>query len=172
MWILVALIAIPIIEIALFIELGGAIGLWPTIGLIIFTAVLGAGLMRAQGVTAMSRLQASVEDGGDASGPLAHGAMILVAGVLMLTPGFFTDAVGLLLLIPPLRETLIGWAGPRLAARRASVASGGRGAPPPGGGRGPASGRTQPIEAEYEDLTETDGNEKRRGDSGWTKPPD
>ncbi|MEO1611178.1 MAG: FxsA family protein [Pseudomonadota bacterium] len=168
MWIFLALVAVPIIEIALFIELGGWVGLWPTIGLVIVTAILGATLLRMQGFAAMTRLQQSVAEGGDPRGPLAHGVMILIAGLLMLTPGFFTDSVGFLLLVPPVRSAIIAWAGPRMAARAVYMGPGMQ------GGRRPPE-RDGPIEAEYEDLTDvtppSDG-QGPRGTSGWTTPPD
>ena len=163
MWIFVLLVAVPIIEIALFIELGGWVGLWPTIGLVIVTAILGAALLRAQGFAAMTRLQQSMAEGGDPRGPMAHGVMILIAGLLMLTPGFFTDTVGFLLLIPPVRAAIITWAGPRLAARAVYVNS--AGAEPPFQRR-PDDG---PIEADYEDLTD---GAPRAGGSGWSRPPE
>ena len=164
MWIILILVAVPIIEIALFIELGGWVGLWPTIGLVIVTAILGGILLRMQGFTAMQRLQSSVAEGGDPRGPLAHGVMILVAGLLMLTPGFFTDAVGFALLIPPIRSGLIAWIGPKMAARAVHMGPGkqGQARPRP----------DQPIDAEYVDLDiEIDPN-KPRGNSGWSKPPE
>lgn len=164
MWIFALLVAIPIIEIALFIELGGWVGLWPTIGLVVVTAILGAALLRAQGFAAMARLQQSMEAGGDPRGPLAHGVMILVAGLLMLTPGFFTDTVGFLLLIPPVRSALIAWAGPKLAARVVTVGPGAQARPHerPGG----------PIDAEYVDVTDIEDGPPRPGGSGWSRPPE
>lgn len=163
MWIILVLVAVPIIEIALFIELGGWVGLWPTIALVVVTAILGGILLRMQGFAAMQRLQASVAGGGDPSGPLAHGVMILVAGLLMLTPGFFTDAVGFSLLVPPVRSALIGWVGPKLAARAVYMGPGaqGRERPRP----------DQPIDADYVDLDAEPDPEKPRGDSGWSRPP-
>jgi len=132
--------------------------------LVIITAILGGFLLRMQGFAAMQRLQSSVAEGGDPSGPLAHGVMILVAGLLMLTPGFFTDAVGFALLLPPVRSALIAWAGPRLAARATFV--------------GPDMGRPQqprpdePIEADYVDLDVEPSDSKPRGTSGWSRPPE
>ena len=174
MWIFIALVAVPIIEIALFIELGGWVGLWPTIGLVIVTAILGGILLRMQGFAAMQRLQSSVAEGGDPRGPLAHGVMILVAGLLMLTPGFFTDAVGFALLLPPVRSGLIAWIGPKLAARAAYVGPGAH----PGmrsdmqNARRPAA--DDPIEADYVDLDDIDepSGERPRGTSGWSRPPE
>ena len=85
--------------------------------------------------------------------------MILLAGVLMLTPGFFTDLLGLTMLLPPARRAMIGWAGPKLAARSAS--------------RRQASERGEHgriIVAEYEEV-ETETRPEPAGESGWTRPP-
>ena len=114
MWLLVALVAVPIIEIALFIQVGGVLGLWPTLGLVIATAILGAALLRAQGAGAMAQLQRALAEGQDPALPLIHGAVILVAGVFLLTPGFFTDAFGFALLVPPLRAAFISGLGRHL----------------------------------------------------------
>lgn len=161
MWVFAALVIIPAIEIALFIQVGGAIGVWPTLGLILLTAVIGGALMRAQGFTAMARMQQIMAEGGDPRGPMADGVMILIAGMLMLTPGFFTDALGFLLLLPPVRSALIAWAGPKLAAR--TVHAGPRPARP--------HADDGPIDAEYVDLTDRK-DAKPRKPSGWTLPPE
>lgn len=107
MWLLIAFIAVPIIEIALFLEVGGLIGTWPTIGIVILTAVVGSYLMRIQGAIAISSLQSSFQEMRDPTVPIANGAMILLAGALLVTPGFFTDAFGLSLLVPPVRNLII-----------------------------------------------------------------
>ncbi|MGI3210317.1 FxsA family protein [Roseovarius tibetensis] len=106
MWLLLAFIAVPLIEIALFIQVGGFIGLWPTLALVVLTALLGTWLLRLQGTLAMAELRRSFSDVEDPSEPLAHGAMILFAGALLLTPGFFTDLVGFALLSPPVRRRI------------------------------------------------------------------
>lgn len=178
MWIILALVAIPIIEIALFIELGGWVGLWPTIALVIITAILGGVLLRAQGFSAMRRMQASLAEGGDPRGPMAHGILILVAGLLMLTPGFFTDAVGFTLLIPPARAAIIAAAGPWLA-KRVVMQSAGMGAHMGGGPqstRGHPRHPGDPIDVDYVDLSddERDTSEhvgRRSGRSGWSRHP-
>lgn len=103
MLLFLAFLLVPLIEIALFIQVGGAIGLWPTLAIVVATAVLGTWLVRTQGIMAMGRLRSSFAELEDPTEPLAHGAMILIAGVLLLTPGFFTDAVGFALLTPPIR---------------------------------------------------------------------
>lgn len=101
-----ALVAVPIIEIALFIEIGGAIGTWATIGAIILTAAAGAVLLRMQGAGLLARARATLGRGEMPVEEVVHGLFLLVAGALLLTPGFFTDAVGLLLCVPPLRLVL------------------------------------------------------------------
>ncbi len=106
-------LAIPLIEIALFIKVGGLIGLWPTLAIVVVTAILGAFLVKAQGLRAMNDLRGSISRLDDPTRPLAHGAMILFAGALLLTPGFFTDALGFLLLIPAVRS----WVMRKVAAK-------------------------------------------------------
>ncbi len=103
MWLLLFFIAIPLIEIGLFIELGGFLGLWPTLSIVLITAIIGSWLVRTQGAQAMANIRSSFSELSDPSEALAHGAMILLAGVLLLTPGFFTDAVGFLLMVPAFR---------------------------------------------------------------------
>ena len=106
MWLLIAFVAVPIIEIALFIQVGGLIGIWATLAIVILTAILGTSLMRAQGRLALSNLQRSFSELDDPTEPLAHGAMILISAVLLLTPGFFTDAMGFALLVPGIRTAV------------------------------------------------------------------
>jgi UPF0716 protein FxsA len=151
MWIFVALIAVPIVEIALFIRVGGWLGLWPTLGLVVLTAIVGGSLLRQQGLATIEGLRREMTRGGDPSPLLVQGALLLVGGVLLLTPCFFTDALGLALVIPPVREALVAWAGPRIAARVVTVQTR-RG---PSGHdaryrRGPQGGA--PIDAEYHEV--------------------
>ncbi len=103
MYLFIAFLMVPIIEIALFIQVGGAIGLFPTLAIVVLTAILGTWLVRTQGLMAINNLQRSFSELQDPTEPLAHGAMILIAGALLLTPGFFTDAVGFALLVPNFR---------------------------------------------------------------------
>ena len=158
MYLFLALVAVPLIEIALFIEVGGAIGVWPTILLVLLTAIAGASMLRAQGVAALRRLQAELERGGDPSPMIVHGAMLLFAGALLLTPGFLTDAIGFTLLVPAARDAIIAWAKPRVAHRvvRTTMRRGGRSETEGPGRAGPRDG---PIEADYEVL---DDDEPRR----------
>ena len=109
MWLFALFLAVPLIEIALFIQVGGAIGLWPTLLIVVLTAVLGTFLVRTQGLAELARLRGNLERIEDPTGPLVHGAMILFSGALLLTPGFFTDAVGFALLVPAVRTRVFGF---------------------------------------------------------------
>lgn len=109
MWLLFIFIAIPVIEIALFIQVGGLIGLWPTLAIVVATAILGTHLVRGQGLSTLSKLQSNFSILQDPTEALVHGAMILFAGALLLTPGFFTDAIGFLLLTPAFRIAAFKW---------------------------------------------------------------
>ena len=151
MWLLLAFIGVPLIEIALFIQVGGVLGLWPTLGIVVLTAVIGTLLLRRQGLAEVSRLRAALDGHGDPTGPLVHGALILFAGAVLLTPGFFTDAVGFALLLPPVRAFLIARIRERIVVHQARS--------------GPAQ-RAQPdiIEGEYESL-----DPDERPDSGWRR---
>ncbi len=121
MWLFIAFLAVPVIEIALFIQVGGAIGLWPTLAIVILTAVMGTWLVRTQGAWAMGNLRKSFSELDDPTEPLAHGAMILVAGALLLTPGFFTDAVGFALLMPPVRLAVFRYLKARIKVQSFSM---------------------------------------------------
>lgn len=107
MWLLLVFIAVPLVEIGLFIQVGGWLGLWPTLGIVLLTAIAGTALVRSQGAQAMAQLKGSFNDLRDPTEPLAHGAMILFSGALLLTPGFFTDAVGFALLVPAVRRFVL-----------------------------------------------------------------
>lgn len=106
MWLLLAFILVPLIEITLFIQVGSLIGLWPTLLIVVITAVIGTAMVRSQGLQTLANLRQSMETGADPSRDLAHGAMILFSGLLLLTPGFFTDAIGFLLMIPSVRDRM------------------------------------------------------------------
>jgi len=103
-------VIIPIAEIATFMAVGDIIGLWPTLGIILLTAFLGTGLLRYQGMATLNQAQSSLNDGELPLTSVVHGVFLLAAGLLLLTPGFITDAVGFLLFIPPLRLLIAKWA--------------------------------------------------------------
>ena len=115
--IFLALIGVPIAEIAVFIELGGYIGLWPTLGLIIITALFGTIVLRHQGLRTLRSAQESMARNEVPVKEAMDGVMLLVAGAFLLTPGFLTDTVGALLLCPPVRHGLRGWVTGRFVAR-------------------------------------------------------
>lgn len=104
--ILLLLIAVPLIEIGLFIQVGGWVGGWSTVGLVILTAVVGLSLVRAQGMGVLKKIDEDARAGGFPVGTAFHGVALFIAGALLLTPGFLTDTVGFLLLIPQFRSFL------------------------------------------------------------------
>jgi len=99
-------IVVPLVEIGLFIKVGGAIGLGMTLVIVILTALLGSTLLRIQGLSTFERARTSMDQGQIPVDQVVHGLFLLVAGVLLLTPGFFTDAVGFALFFPGLRLAL------------------------------------------------------------------
>ena len=137
--ILFAFLLVPVLEIYLLIEIGSALGASWTVTLVVATAVAGAALVRRQGLATLARFRAAVEQEELPALALAEGVVLLVAGALLLTPGFFTDAVGFACLVPPLRRLAIA----QLLAR-AMGQNGGR----PGGAKQAA--RT--VEGEYRRL--------------------
>ena len=162
--ILFAFIAVPLIEIGLFIQVGGAIGLAATLIVVVATAMAGTALLRHQGLGALARLQQSMERGETPLEPVFDGFCLLAAGALLLTPGFFTDAVGFALFIPQVRAVLRGFIAKRVQVNAhthqeshfhsRSESSGPFGAGP--SGSGPV------IDGEWQDVTKTD-NETSNG---------
>ncbi|WP_136443415.1 FxsA family protein [Pacificoceanicola onchidii] len=169
MWLFVAFLMVPLIEIALFIQLGGLIGLWPTLAIVVLTAVLGTYMVRQQGRAAIANLQSSFSRLDNPSEPLAHGAMILISGALLLTPGFFTDAVGFALLLPPVREAVIAWARKRVTVTQFEM-GGQMHREPPRPEPTPRSSHPKPddvIEGEFTEVP--DGKNPNHPGSGWTR---
>ncbi|SES07920.1 UPF0716 protein FxsA [Tranquillimonas rosea] len=173
MWLFALFVAVPLIEIALFIQVGGLIGLWPTLLIVLLTAMAGTYLVRTQGAGALSDVKRSLNGMRDPTEPLAHGAMILVAGLLLLTPGFFTDAVGFALLTPPLRKLAIRELGKRIEVH--AVGSGPRPGPgydprgPSGPRPGGPSGRGDTIEGEFTEVDPESQKRPTHSPSGWTR---
>lgn len=145
------LLLLPLVEIALFVVIGGAIGVWATLGLVVLSGLAGVAAVRLNGFQTLVRARASLEAGTDPAGPMAHGALGVLAGLLLIVPGFFTSAVGLLLLLRPVRQALIGWAGARVAERAPQRRA-----------------AAETIEVDYEVLDDTPP--PRQGRSGWTQP--
>ncbi|NKC15687.1 MAG: hypothetical protein GKR94_26865 [Gammaproteobacteria bacterium] len=101
-----AFIGVPVAEIYVLIKVGDEVGVLNTIGLVIITALIGAALVRSQGLATLSRIQAGLQQGQAPGLVLVEGALILFAGALLLTPGFITDAIGFFCLIPTTRRWL------------------------------------------------------------------
>lgn len=163
MWLFLAFLCVPLVEIALFIQIGGLIGLWPTLGIVVLTAILGTYLVRAQGILAMNQLRSSFSELHDPTEPLAHGAMILFSGALLLTPGFFTDAVGFLLLVPAFRHAAYKWLRARVTVQQFQMGSGpAQHRPHPSQGPGPV------IDGEFQEV-DPPKRPTHPGNSGWTR---
>ena len=107
MRIFLLLLLVPLVEIGLFIQVGGLIGLWPTLLVVVATAVGGTMLLRREGPQILGRLRDSLAQGRDPSTDLLHGLLVFVGALLLLTPGFCTDAVGIVMLVPQGRDLLI-----------------------------------------------------------------
>ncbi len=117
LFILIAMIGVPIAEIAVFIEVGEKIGLGVTLMIVVITAILGTALLRQQGFSVLARAQASLQENRFPVNELFDGLCLLFAGALLLTPGFVTDTVGFLLFTPPVRALLRVWAMKYLVTR-------------------------------------------------------
>ncbi len=112
-----AFIIVPILELAVIIQVGSSVGVLPTLALLILVSIVGAWLVRHQGTGVLTRIRQQLSVGQLPTDELVNGVLILVAGALMLTPGFLTDAVGLSLLVPPVRAVVRGWLGRRFTRR-------------------------------------------------------
>jgi UPF0716 protein FxsA len=169
LFLLAAFITVPLVEIALFIQVGGWLGLVPTLALIVLTAVIGTAVMRHQGFTVLGRAQRELERGGVPVQEVFEGVCLVIAGALLLTPGFLTDAIGAVLLLPPVRAALYRRVKAHLEAR---VIAAGQ-APPGAGGRPPV------IEGEFEEVGpdrpardgEAPGQDVQPPRGGWDRRP-
>jgi len=121
-------IVLPIAELYVIIKVDEAIGILPTLALLIVDSFVGAALARSQGRAAWRRLNQALAAGRPPAREVADGAMILLGGALLLTPGFITDVVGLSLLLPPTRALYRAWLR-RMASGHVTVNVGGRRAP-------------------------------------------
>src|SRR6478672_1750254 len=127
-------IVVPIVELWVIIQIGGLIGLWPTLALLLADALLGSWLLRHQGRGAWRRFNLAIAERRFPGKEVADGLLIAIGGTLLLTPGFLTDIAGAILLIPPtraiVRRLMRGW-----AKRRFTIVAG-----PAGGAFGGATG--------------------------------
>ncbi len=148
---LILFIVVPIVEIYFLIKVGSIIGVIPTILIVIGTAVLGTALLRQQGLATLRRYQQSVASGRLPAQEMIEGLALVFGGALLLTPGFVTDAIGFLCLIPFTRQAVIRWLIRRVSIGGFAVMSQregwGRQGPGAPDEPSPPGGRT--IEGEY-----------------------
>ena len=144
MWLIALFILVPIIEIALFIQVGGWIGLWATLAVVIGSGILGVTLLRRMGAPSLGVVR------GDLLSPLAERALLAVAAMLLILPGFLTDTLGLILLLPAVRRLVVA----QLAARLRQTGAGRR------ADETVIDGEFYEIEPETREL---------RPPSGWTR---
>lgn len=164
--ILIAMIGIPIAEIAVFIEVGDQIGLGMTLLIVVVTAMMGTVLLRQQGFSVLARAQASLQENRLPLQEIFDGLCLLVAGALLLTPGFVTDTVGLLLFVPPFR-TLIGkWAAKYIVARGHVHINQPQNHPRYGRGEDDTI-----IDGEFSDITETEDTAPEHDSTNRKLPP-
>jgi UPF0716 protein FxsA len=165
----VVLLAWPLAEIAGFVLVGKAIGLWGTLGLVLATGLIGALMIRGQGMTMLRRLSTEGREGRMPAADLVSGAMVVVAGILLMLPGFLTDIVGLALLVPFIRKLIWSAIGSRVVV----VNSGDRRSPGgfrrgPGPGPGPGPAPTQPVgSGPVVDLDDDDYRREPNPSSPW-----
>ena len=130
---------IPLVEIYFLIQVGSVVGAIPTVALVVFTALLGAMLLRFQGLATLQRTRSTLSQGQVPAMEMFEGVLLLFSGALLLTPGFVTDAIGFLFLIPPLRKIVIHW-----FLKRFTINTQQFGNPPGASGSGPYT-----IEGDY-----------------------
>lgn len=148
----VAFLVVPIVELYVIVQVGHLLGVLPTLGLLLAVSVLGAALVRREGLRTWRALTAALAAGRMPAREVADGGLLLLGGALLLTPGFVTDAVGALLVLPltraVARRAVTGWVGRRVLGRRLGRTGahwGGRAGTvgPDAGGRG--AGRAGPV---------------------------
>lgn len=158
------LLFVPILEIAVFILVGGQIGVLSTLGMILLTAIMGTILLRIQGFATLAKIQEKSRDGGIPGRELVNGVMILIAGVLLLTPGFVTDSIGFLLFFPPFRQFLWSSIASKIVVKTNQGFA--HGAHPFN------DGRRHPQGENIVDLDPSEFSEKENPDSPWNKIDD
>lgn len=157
MWRLLAFLAWPLTEIALFVVIGGEIGLWGTLAWVLLSGILGMLILRLEVARGAVMLRQGMGRVGLREGAAIGGLFRALAGVLLMLPGFLTDAIGLLLLLPPVQAALSAAVMKRVTIVRA------------GAGRGPAAD-ADVIDGEWVEVP-PEAN-RRRGTSGWVEGGD
>lgn len=110
-------IGLPVVELALLIKMHDLVGLGPTVLLVLTTGIVGAALVRRQGIAILFNIQREMAEGHLPAPQMIDGIMVLLAGALLVTPGLITDSVGFALLFPSLRKWLRGWLRKKLEAK-------------------------------------------------------
>lgn len=162
-----AFIGVPLAEIALLVQVGGRIGLGPTLALIVLTAVIGAWMLRHQGFGVLMRAQRQMTEGALPVVEVFEGLCLVIAGALLLTPGFLTDALGAILLVPAVRRRLYRAVADRIAPHVVDVA----------GGRAAEAGAGPTIEGVFEDQSDDAATDRAPADrmppprGSWERHP-
>ena len=152
---IILFIAVPLAEIWLIIEIGGLIGVWPTIAILLADSLLGAVLLNRQGRTAWRRFKQALTEHRVPHREVLDGVLIVFGGALLLTPGFLTDVVGFILLIPPTRSLVRGVLTRYISLRVSS----GRTAAPTAQSRWRAN-QDYDVEGTAEDIVDTPQNKR------------
>ncbi len=159
----IILVGVPIAEIAVLVKVGGIIGFWQTIGTVILTALIGTHLLRQQGLAILKKAQASIDENRFPVDEVFDGLCLLLAGVLLLTPGFITDAIGLALFVARFRAVL-RFGLQRVLAARGNFHVSGTGHPDgPFPGDRPYPGNGPILDGDFEDVTENKSDAPRPG---------
>ena len=162
---LALIVVLSLTEIALFVTVGGWIGLWWTMAIILGTALAGILLIRAQGSRAREQLRLAMLSRDDPSPVLANGAFAVVSGILLILPGFLADALGLLLLVPPVRALVIDRLSRGASRKMAQMSEDGAFVVTYGGITRAAGRRDEVIDGTWEELPD----DETRPPSGWTR---
>lgn len=173
-------IVLPLAELYVIIKVGEAIGIWPTLALLLLDGFVGAALSRSQGRLAWQRFNAAMGEGRVPAREVFDGAMIMFGGALLLSPGFLTDVVGIGLLLPPTRammRSLVRRAASKTPAGRPVFFAYERFGRPPSGGRGEGGSRSEggsssgPAERRGESGYDVEGSAREIPDSDSSLPP-
>lgn len=158
------LLVIPVVEIAVFILVGGQIGVFPTLAFIFVTAMIGSILLRVQGFSVVARIRYEMDHGRIPGRELGHGVMILAAAILLLTPGFVTDAIGFALFVPAIRSMIWRFLASHIEVEVSSAEFGAEAR----SGRKGAKGRVVELEPDEFHEAGADGSDERekRGPPG------
>lgn len=170
----IVVLMMPILEIAGFIIVGKAIGLWLTLALVLFTSFLGLLILRLGGIGLVRNLQNAGRTGAQPADELVNGAMRVVAGILLIVPGFITDILGLLLLSPAVRRFFWKSFGPRVVVAGSFRQSGQQSGPQsqPGDYSGFRNGPGNGDNSKVVDLDEEEFHRQHPKDSPWSRKPD